>query len=137
MGQLLSRYGDRVKLVWRDFPIDNLHPQARKAHEAARCASAQGKFWQYHKALYTGSPKQPDQLPTVAQEAGLDLARFKACVADGKQQAAAVQKDVEEGQRLDVTGTPTFFINGRPLVGAQPLEAFARMIDDELARSGK
>ena len=71
-----------------------------------------------------------------AQEAGLDLARFKACVADGKQQAA-VQKDVEEGKRLDVTGTPTFFINGRPLVGAQPLEAFARMIDDELARSGK
>jgi protein-disulfide isomerase len=136
IGQILSRYGDRVRLVWRDYPIDNLHPQARKAHEAARCASAQGKFWPYHKALYTGSPKPPDQLPAVAQEAGLDMASFKACVADGKQQAA-VQKDVEEGKRLDVTGTPTFFINGRVLVGAQPLEAFARVIDDELARSGR
>ncbi len=136
VGQVLSRYGDRVRLVWRDYPIDNLHPQARKAHEAARCATAQGKFWQYHKALYAGAAKQPDQLPAVAQETGLDMASFKACVADGKNQAA-VQKDVEEGQRLDVTGTPTFFINGRALVGAQPLEAFVRMIDDELARSGR
>jgi protein-disulfide isomerase len=136
IGQILSRYGDRVRLVWRDYPIDNLHPQARKAHEAARCASAQGKFWPYHKALFAGSPKQPDQLSAVAKETGLDMASFTACVASGKHQAA-VQKDVEEGQRLDVTGTPTFFINGRVLVGAQPLEAFARVIDDELARSGR
>ena len=134
IGQLLSRYGDRVRLIWRDYPIDNLHPQARKAHEAARCASDQGKFWPYHKALFAGPPKQPDQLPTVAQETGLDLASFKACVASGKYQAA-VQTDVEEGKRLDVTGTPTFFINGRVLTGAQPLEAFVRVIDDELARS--
>ena len=72
----------------------------------------------------------------IAQEAGLDMAGFKACVASGKHQAA-VQKDIEEGKRLDVTGTPTFFINGRVLVGAQPLEAFARVIDDELARTGR
>jgi protein-disulfide isomerase len=136
IGQVLSRYGDRVRLVWRDYPIDNLHPQARKAHEAARCASDQGKFWPYHKALFAGPPKQPDQLPAVAQETGLDLASFKACVASGKHQAA-VQKEVEEGKRLDVTGTPTFFINGRVLTGAQPLEAFVRVIDDELARSGR
>ncbi len=136
IGQILSRYGDRVRLVWRDSPIDNLHPQARKAHEAARCASDQGKFWQYQKALFTGPPKQPDQLPAVAQETGLDMASFKACVASGKHQAA-VQKDVEEGKRLEVTGTPTFFINGRVLTGAQPLEAFVRVIDDELARSGR
>jgi protein-disulfide isomerase len=134
IGQVLSRYGDRVRLVWRDSPIDNLHPQARKAHEAARCASDQGKFWQYQKALFAGPPKQPDQLPAVAQGAGLDMASFQQCVASGKHQAA-VQKDVEEGKRLDVTGTPTFFINGRVLTGAQPLEAFVRVIDDELARS--
>jgi protein-disulfide isomerase len=136
IAQILSRYGDRVRLVWRDYPIDGLHPQARKAHEAARCATEQGKFWPYHKALYAGPPKQPDQLPAVAQETGLDAARFKACVASGKYQAA-VQKDVEDGRRLEVTGTPTFFINGRVLVGAQPLEAFAKVIDDELARSGR
>jgi protein-disulfide isomerase len=136
IGQILSRYGDRVRVIWRDYPVDNLHPQARKAHEAARCAADQGKFWPYQKALFAGSPKQPDQLPAVAQDTGLDLASFKECVAGGKHQAA-VQKDVEEGKRLDVTGTPTFFINGRVLVGAQPLEAFVRVIDDELARSGR
>jgi protein-disulfide isomerase len=136
IGQILSRYGDRVRLIWRDYPIDNLHPQSRQAHEAARCASDQGKFWPYHKALFAGPPKPPDQLPAVAQETGLDMASFKACVASGKHQAE-VQKDVEEGKRLDVTGTPTFFINGRVLAGAQPLEAFVRVIDDELARSGR
>jgi protein-disulfide isomerase len=136
IAQILARYGDRVRLAWRDYPIDSLHPQARKAHEAARCATEQGKFWPYHKALYAGSPKQPEQLPAVAQETGLDMASFKTCVASAKYQAA-VQKDIEEGKRLDVTGTPTFFINGRVLVGAQPLEAFAKVIDDELARSGQ
>jgi protein-disulfide isomerase len=134
IAQVLSRYGDRVRLVWRDYPIDKLHPQARQAHEAARCAADQGKFWPYQKALFAGPPRQPDQLPAVAQETGLDVASFKECVASGKHRAA-VQKDVEEARRLDVTGTPTFFINGRVLSGAQPLEAFVRVIDDELARS--
>ena len=118
------------------LPPSPAQQQARKAHEAARCATEQAKFWPYHKALYAGPPKQPDQLPAVAQETGLDAARFKACVASGKYQAA-VQKDIEDGKRLEVTGTPTFFINGRVLVGAQPLEAFAKVIDDELARSGR
>src|SRR5215204_5016248 len=136
IGQVLSRYGDRVRLIWRDYPIDNLHPQSRKAHEAARCASDQGKFWPYHKALFAGSPKPPDQLAAVAQETALDMASFNQCVASGKHQAA-VQKDVEEGKRLDVNGTPTFFINGRVFSGAQPLEAFVRVIDDELARSAQ
>lgn len=134
LAQVLSRYGDRVKLVWRDYPIDKLHPQARKAHEAARCAADQGKFWPYHKALFAGPPRPPDQLAAVAQEARLDMASFNACVAGGKHEAA-VLKDVEEGRRLEVTGTPTFFINGRVLSGAQPLEAFVRVIDDELTRS--
>jgi protein-disulfide isomerase len=136
VAQVLSRYGDRVRLVWRDYPIDSLHPQARKAHEAARCAADQGKFWPYQKALFAGPPKPPDQLPAVARDTGLDTASFTACVASGKHEAA-VQKDVEEGKRLEVTGTPTFFINGRVLTGAQPLEAFVRVIDDELARSGR
>jgi protein-disulfide isomerase len=134
VAQVLTKYGDRVKLVWRDYPIDKLHPQARKAHEAARCAAEQGKFWPYQKALFAGPARQPDQLPAVAQETGLDVASFKECVASGKHQAT-VQKDVEEGRRLEVNGTPTFFINGRVLSGAQPLEAFVRVIDDELARS--
>ena len=94
--QLLSKYGDQLKLVWIDYPIDQLHPQARKAHEAARCAGDQGKFWEYHKALYTGGPKAGDQLKTVAQQVGLDLTSFDACFSSGKHQAA-VQKDVDQG----------------------------------------
>jgi protein-disulfide isomerase len=133
--QLLSKYGDQLKLVWIDYPIDQLHPQARKAHEAARCAGDQGKFWEYHKALYAGTPKSGDQLNAVAQQVALDMASFDACFSSGKYQTA-VQKDVDEAKRLSVSGTPTFFVNGRPLIGAQPLDAFARVIDDEVARAG-
>ncbi len=132
--QLLAKYGEQVRFVWIDYPIDSLHPQARQAHEAARCANDQGKFWEYHKALYTGAPKSGDQLKTVAQQVALDMASFDACLSSGKYQAA-VQKDVDQGKSLAVTGTPTFFVNGRPLVGAQPLDAFARVIDDEVARA--
>ena len=132
--QILSKYGDQVKFVWIDYPIDQLHPQARKAHEAARCAGDQGKFWEYHRALYTGGPKTGAQLKTAAQQAGLDTTSFDACFSSGKYEAA-VQKDVDQGKRLSVTGTPTFFVNGRPLIGAQPLDAFTRLIDDEVARA--
>jgi protein-disulfide isomerase len=132
--QLRSRYGDKVKLVFRDFPIESLHPNARTAHEAARCAGDQGKFWAYHDALYANAPKASrDDLKAYAQEVGLDVASFEQCLRSGKYQAA-VQKDVEEGLRLGVNTTPSFFINGRLLSGAHPLESFARVIEEELAR---
>ena len=135
IGELLARYGDKVKVVHRDFPIDSLHPQARKGHEAARCANEQGKFWAYHDKLYENAPKaSPEQLKAFAREGGLDLPAFEQCLASGKYRTA-VQKDVEEGQRLGVTGTPTFFINGRQLTGDQPLETFAQAVDEELGPS--
>ena len=133
--EILARYGNRVRLVWFDYPIDELHPRARAAHEAARCAREQGKFWQYHDALYVGPPKSGEDLKAVAKEVGLDLPGFDACVASGRPKAA-VQNDVDEGRRLTVGGTPTFFINGRPFVGAQPLDAFVRIVNDELERAG-
>ncbi len=133
LGELLARYGDKVKLVHRDFPIDGLHPQARRLHEAARCANEQGKFWPFHDLLYARSPAKPEQLQASAQEVGLNLPAFEQCVASGKYRAA-VQRDVDEGVRLGITGTPSFFINGRQLTGAQPLENFAAAIDEELAR---
>ena len=132
--ELFSKYDGKLKLIHRDFPLDQLHPQARKAHEAGRCAEEQGKFWAYHDALYANAPKAaPDQLKAYAQEVGLDMATFEQCVNSSKYQEA-VQQDVEEGTRAGVTGTPAFFINGRMLSGAQPLEKFAEIIDDELAR---
>ncbi len=134
LAELLGRYGEKVKLVHRDFPIDQLHPGARKAHEAARCANDQGKFWAYHDTLYANAPKaSPEELKAYAREVGLDLPAFEQCLGSGTYQAA-VQKDVEEGARAGVTGTPAFFINGRLLSGAQPLERFVQVIEDELAR---
>jgi protein-disulfide isomerase len=136
LAQLESKYGEKVKLVFRDFPIDNLHPGATKAHEAARCANEQQKFWAYHDKLFASPPKStPEIFKGLAKEVGLDMTGFETCFESGKYQAA-VKKDIEEGNRLGVTGTPAFFINGRLVSGAQPLEAFSRIIDDELARIG-
>lgn len=134
VAQLESRYKGKIKLVFRDFPIDQLHPASRKAHEAARCANEQGKFWAYHDKLFANAPKASiGDLNAYAKDVGLDVPAFEKCFNSGKYKAA-VQKDIEEGTRLGVTGTPSFFIDGRLLVGAQPLESFARVIDDELAR---
>ena len=135
LAQLESRYGEKIKLVFRDFPIENLHPGATKAHEAARCANEQGKFWAYHDKLFASPPKSSPEIFTgLAKELGLDISGFENCF-DSRKYQAAVKKDLEEGNRLGVTGTPAFFINGRLVSGAQPLEAFARVIDDELARN--
>jgi protein-disulfide isomerase len=127
------RYGDKVRFVFRDYPIEQLHPGATKAAEAARCATEQGKFWPYHDLLFQRQKAGPDELKGYAAEVGLDVRKFESCVTSGKH-AASVQKDVEEGARLGVTGTPAFFINGRLVSGAQPVEAFAQIIDDELSR---
>jgi protein-disulfide isomerase len=133
--QLESHYGDKVKLVFRDDPLDDLHPGAQKAHEAARCAYDQGKFWASHDLFFANAPKaSPEQLKAYAEEVGLDVPAFEQCVNSGTYQAT-VQRDVEEGTRVGVTGTPAFFINGRLVSGTQPLERFVRVIEEELARA--
>ena len=135
LSAILAKYGDKVRLVYRDFPIPQLHPAAPKAAEAARCANDQGKFWPYHDLLHARAPKgSPDDLTAYANEVGLDVAAFEACLTSGKH-AAGVKKDIEEGNRLGIDGTPGFFVNGRSLAGAQPLEAFVTVIEDELARA--
>ncbi len=134
VAQVMSKYGNKVKLVHRDFPIDSIHPAARTAHEAARCANEQGKFWQYHDVLYANAPKaEVADLKAYAEEVGLDVPAFEKCVASGKFRDT-VQKDVDEGISLGITGTPSFFINGRLLAGAQPVESFMSIIDQELSR---
>jgi len=131
--ELLKKYDGKLRLFHKDLPLEELHGQARQAAEAARCAGDQGKFWAYHDKLYERSPKaSADDLKAYARELGLDANRFDQCIASGKFKAA-VQKDLVEGSQLGLTGTPAFFINGRELVGAQPIEAFTAMIDEELA----
>jgi protein-disulfide isomerase len=133
--QLLQRYPNDVRLVYKDLPLDSLHPQARDAAEAARCAGDQGKFWEYHDALYGAGPDgSAAALKAMAEKVGLDVAAFEQCVASDKH-AEAVQRDAEEAQALGATGTPAFFINGRAASGALPLDAFVRLVDEEL--SGK
>jgi protein-disulfide isomerase len=133
--QLLEKYPGKVRLAYRDFPLDSLHPQARKASEAARCAGDQKRYWEFHDALYAGDANaSAPTLRTMAEQVGLDVAAFERCVVAGTHQEA-VQKDVEEGRRAGVTGTPAFFVNGRFLSGAQPLEAFSALVDEELSRA--
>ncbi|HEY3167723.1 MAG TPA: thioredoxin domain-containing protein, partial [Candidatus Binatia bacterium] len=125
----------KVRLVHKDLPLDAIHPQARQAAEAARCAGEQGKFWEYHDKLYANSPKaSAEELKSYAKEIGLNTASFDQCFTSGKFRDL-VQKDLSEGAQLGLTGTPTFFINGREISGAQPVEAFAAIIDEELGQA--
>jgi protein-disulfide isomerase len=133
--ELLKRYNGKVRLVHKDLPLEAIHPQARQAAEAARCAGEQGKFWEYHDTLYANSPKAAiEELKAYAKEVGINAASFEQCFASGKYKSL-VQKDLSEGAQLGLTGTPTFFINGREISGAQPVEAFAAIIDDELGQA--
>ncbi len=139
--ELRAKYGAKVKFVFRDFPLDNLHPQARAAAEASRCANEQGKFWELHDRLFqSDTDSSPATLNRIAKEIGMDVAAFEACSSSGKYKTS-VQASTQEGVRLGITGTPTFFVNGRMMVGAQPLDAFVRIIEEELAaaapRSGQ
>ena len=133
--EMLKRYDGKVRLVHKDLPLDQIHPQARQAAEAARCADDEGKFWEYHDKLYASSPKAaPEDLKFYAKELGLKQDLFDECLTSGKYKAA-IQKDLNEAASLGLTGTPTFFINGRELSGAQSVEAIAQIIEEELARA--
>ncbi|MBP7148488.1 MAG: thioredoxin domain-containing protein [Acidobacteria bacterium] len=135
VNQVRDRYGDMVKVVFRDFPLD-FHQFAQKAAEAAGCAKEQNKFWEMHDKLFANQRElQPEKLEQYAGEVGLDQAAFKQCLDSGKM-AAEVQADLKAGQAVGVSGTPAFFINGRMLSGAQPVEQFAKVIDEELKRAG-
>ena len=134
LDELMARYPETIKLVHKDFPIDELHPGARQAHLAGRCAMTQGKFWPYHDQLFGHAPHAaPEDLKKYADAAGLNLAAFESCMTANKF-AAAVQADIDEGVRAGVTGTPAFFINGRLIAGAQPLERFVAVIEEEIAQ---
>jgi protein-disulfide isomerase len=134
--QVVTTYGDKVKVVFRDFPLP-FHANARPAAEAANCAASMGKFWEYHGKLFANQQAlEPDKLNAYATEVGLDQQKFAECLAK-KPHAAAIDKDIEDGQRVGVSGTPAFFINGRMLSGAQPFDKFKELIDEELAAAGK
>jgi len=127
-------YGNKVRLVFKDFPLPN-HAEAFKASEAAHCAGEQGKYWEMHDAMFAN--QRALQVPALKQAAralGIDGAKFDECLDSGKH-TANVRADYELGGKMGVNSTPTIYINGRPLVGAQPFEQFKLIIDEELARA--
>jgi protein-disulfide isomerase len=127
----MKDYDGRVRVVFRDLPLAS-HALARPAHEAARCAGALGRYWPYHDRLFAAQPAfERDDLVRYAVEVGLPREAFERCV-DQRRFASAVEADVVQARALGVRSTPTFFINGRPLVGAQPIETFRTVIDDAL-----
>jgi protein-disulfide isomerase len=130
--KVMAGYPGKIRLVFRDFPLD-FHEKAQKAAEAGLCAEEQGKFWPMHDRMFDAQDKlDVADLKASAKSLGLDAAKFDACLDSGKM-AARVKENREAGAAVGVSGTPAFFINGRLLSGAQPLEKFKEVIDEELA----
>ncbi len=130
---LRAKYGDKIRVVYMDFPL-GMHPHAMDAARAARCADRQGKFWQFHDAMFADQLKlAPADLKATARKLGLNSTQFDGCFDSGKLDAD-IHRDISQGRSLGVTGTPTFFVDGRKLVGALPPTRFYALIDEDIAR---
>jgi protein-disulfide isomerase len=130
-----QKYGDKVRLVFRQFPLAEIHQNAQKAAEASLCAANQQKFWEMHDLLFQNQSYLGIQdLKNRAEKLGLDVDAFNACLDAGKS-AMIVHEDVVAGSRAGAEGTPASFVNGRFVGGNVPFEDLSAMIDDELARS--
>jgi protein-disulfide isomerase len=131
VARLLMEYGDRIRYVFRDYPL-GFHARAVPASRAALCASEQDKYWDYYESLkvMTGDLSDND-LEKRAKDVGLDVEAFNSCMASGRFKDY-VDQGFADGQALGVTGTPSYFINGRMIVGAKPYEDFKAIIDEEI-----
>jgi len=132
---VLAKHPDTVALAYRDMPMSKIHPLARKAAEAARCAGEQGKFWEYHDLLFADQSKlDQDGLMGKARTLKLDEQQFESCLGSEKFKAQ-IQQDSQDGMRAGVSGTPGFFINGIFLSGSQPESAFENLVQEQLSAS--
>lgn len=131
--KIKETYKDEVRIVFRDFPL-SFHAKAKTAAIAAECAEDQGKFWEYHDILFDNQRKlEEDSLVKYASDLKLNVTEFKKCLKD-PQKLEEVEKDIEDGKRLGVKATPTFFINGRMHSGVLSLHEFKSKIDETLKR---
>ena len=131
--QLRRDYGDRIRYVSRQFPLD-IHPHAAGAARAAVCADEQGRYWQLHDMLFAHQEALGKRdLAGYARELGLDMGRYSTCLRAPATQAR-VERDLADGRRYGVTGTPAFFINGRVIRGAQPYAQFKSALDAAFRR---
>jgi protein-disulfide isomerase len=134
--KLVQHYGEKkIRIVFRYYPLAQIHPQAPKAAEAAGCAAEQGKFWEMHDKLFADQKNLSlPEIKKMAADIQLDQTIFDSCLDTGRR-AADWQRDVAAGEELGITSTPTFFVNGRLVSGAQPFERFVEIVDGELART--
>lgn len=134
MKQVKESYGNRVRIVFRHFPLKSIHPNAQKAAEASLCAGDQGKFWEMHDLMFEDQQHLTvAHLKEKAAAIELDLSSFEQCLDSGKY-TEEVQEDVTAGLLAGVSGTPAIFINGRPFSGAISLEELSNAVEEELAR---
>lgn len=127
---MLEMYENKIRFVYRDYPI--LSQESFRAAQAANCANEQGAFWDFHNALFSGEEALgPTAYTKYAAQLDLDVQSFQECI-DSERYAEEVTADARFAAGLGVSGTPMFFINGIPLVGAQPLANFSIIIDQEL-----
>jgi protein-disulfide isomerase len=131
--KLKQTYGDKIRFVYRHYPLYQIHPDAEPAANAAECAKEQGKFWEYHDILFSNqSDLSRDALIKYASTVKVqNTDQFTKCI-DSKKYQSVIDADQQAGDGYAVTGTPTFFVNGNMLVGAQPYEVFVKAIDTEL-----
>jgi len=128
----LNAYPGKIRLVYRHFPLTSIHPDAFPAAEAAMCAGEQNAYWPFHEKIFSKDALGSSVYLQYAQELDLDMTAFESCITEHKYQEA-VQADLDFAVDLGVRSTPTFFINGLAIVGAQPLDVFKQVIDKELA----
>jgi protein-disulfide isomerase len=130
---LLAAYPGKIRFVYRNFPLPpSMHPDAMSAAVAALCAGDQNSYWEYHDKLFDGNALGEETYLQYAEELGLNLEEFTACLSSGKHDEF-IERDMEFSTNLGVQSTPTFFVNGLAVVGAQPLSSFTQLIDKELA----
>ena len=126
--RLMTAYHGQLKLVFRDFPLRQIHPEAQKAAEAAQCANDQGQFWPYHDRLFAATELAVTDLKLYAVEMGLDAERFNDCL-DSEKYSQEVQRDIDDARAAGVNATPSFFVNGLPIHGAVPFERFVELVE--------
>jgi protein-disulfide isomerase len=129
---LLNAYPGKIRVVYRNLPLTSIHPDAMAAAEAAMCAGEQDAYWPFHNKLFSSESLNTQTFLQYAQDLSLNVEKFQVCITDQKYKDA-IQADSDFAVNLGVRSTPTFFINGLAVVGAQPLEVFKQVIDKELA----
>ena len=129
---LMAAYPGKIRLVYRDFPLTSIHPNAFPAAEAAQCANEQNAFWPYHDKLFSSENLSPDVYVQYATDLNLDMTKFNTCLANHTYDKY-IQANSDFATKTGVDSTPTFFINGLAIIGAQPIDAFKQIIDKELA----